>query len=193
MPRKKTARRKKASSKRTLAIGDDEQTAEVLAELAEPLPATLAEIAKGVGISPNSVAKFVAKLRRKGLLLDRSLGEVSRSETRDLFKYRAHEILMGISPGDIDRANLRDKMLSAAIATDKALLLDGQPTEILSIRQEGNLDALAGLLLTEMRNRGMAATTDPTSQVVTLQRLAPGQGERGDPKRFSVAPSDEPR
>ena len=140
---------------------------------------------------PAGGSHLLKKLQREGLTLSRALGEVSRSETRDLFQHRAWEILEAITPADIEKASLRDKVLSAAIATDKALLLDGQPTEILSIKQMENLDELAGMMLAEAKRRGQTPRVNEADQTVVMEKSV-GVGERGDPTRDAWAPTDEP-
>jgi hypothetical protein len=170
----------------------DEQTASIVASLSDPMQATIKQIAEQEGVSPAVAHKLLKVLREKKLVLARTLGEVTKTETRQMYEYVAHTVLSSITQADIDKAGLKDKMLSAAIATDKALLLDGQPTEILSIPQMENMDELARLLLKEAKRRGQMPILDEGSQTVTLRKQI-GVGERGDPTRDASSPSDEPR
>lgn len=139
-----------------MALLGEERTAAVLAAAADPLLDTIREIAAEAGVSEGAAAALVKRLRTKGLLLGRALGDVTRDETKKLYDYRALQILQSISEKDIENASLYQKMTSAAIATDKGLLLDGQPTQILSVKQLDNLDLLAENLLNEIKRRGMA-------------------------------------
>jgi len=132
-------------------------------------------------------------LRRKGLLLDRALGEVGKEETKEFYEYFAHRILRSITEKDLEQASLRDKMTASAIATDKALLLSGQPTQILSIPELEGLDKLTKVLLAEAGRRGIEAVANPVTQEVHMEALPPGRGERGDPMRGVRGPNDEPR
>jgi DNA-binding MarR family transcriptional regulator len=170
----------------------ERQKASAIVGIADPLSGTIAEIAEESGLSKSAAVSLVDMLRRKGLLLSRALGEVTKEETRQLFELRAHEILASITQEDIDDAPLDKKMIAAGIATDKALLLSGQPTQILSIAQLENLDKLSELLLTEMQRRGQVPRVLDGSDTVVLDINPPGQGDRRDPTRGSWAPSDEP-
>lgn len=135
----------------------DEQTADAIAAAADPLFATIREIAVEAGLTQSQASAVVHRMRARGLLLGRALGDITREETKRLYEYRANEILLSITTKDIEQASLYQKMTSAAIATDKALLLDGQPTQILSIQQLDNLDKLAANLLHEIERRGFSA------------------------------------
>ena len=177
---------------RSTAQCSDEQTAAIVADLTAPMQATLRQIAEDAGVSDDVVGKLAKALKTKGLTLYRALGEVTKPETKQLYEHLAWRLLSSITTKDIEKAGLKDKMLAAAIATDKGLLLGGQPTEILSIPQMENMDELARLLLREAKNRGQVPVLDEGHQTVTLHKQV-GVGERGDPTRNASSPSDEPR
>lgn len=169
-----------------------EKVGAVVAELTSPMEQTVKEIAEETGVAPGIVEGIRRALQSKGLVLSRALGEVTKSETRDMFQYLAWRILEGVSETDIEKASLKDKMLSAAIGVDKGLLLDGQPTQILSIQQMDNIDKLAGMLIEEARRRGhFPEVNEGIQQVMMAKRI--GVGERFDPTRNASAPGDEPK
>jgi len=129
---------------------------------------TLGQIATDLGISKDAVSKLQKKLQREYLPLKRALGEVQRDELRDVFNYRAMEFLEAITPEDVLKMRGDQKVLAAAIATDKALLLDRQPTQIISIPEARNLNELSGLLLREIERRNGTADADPITGKVCV-------------------------
>lgn len=168
----------------------DEARGELLAAVSDPFQQTMAELAAESGLSETAVQSFLSALKRRGVPLWRALGEVSRKETQELFEMRAHEILLAITDRDIEKASLQQKMTSAAIAIDKATLLSGQPTQIVSIQQLDNLDTLAGMVMNEMRRRGVEWHENPETGEVQVQ---PGSGYGNAlVERAWKDPADEP-
>jgi len=76
---------------------------------------TLEEWSKGRGVTSE-----VTELR-----------DVARHSLADGFEDALHRILAAVTPEDIIKASLRDKMISAGIATDKLQLLRGDPTQVI--------------------------------------------------------------
>jgi hypothetical protein len=170
----------------------DDQTAAVVVDLADPLHGTYAEIAKEHGVSRGVVDALARKLKKMPALM-RAVGEpAGKSRTKALYEHVAERVLLSIDDDAIKEAGLRDRVVAAATATDKALLLDGQPTEILSVPQMENLDSLCEMLLKEAKRRGQLVALNEDDQTVTMQRQI-GVGEARDPSRDASAPSDEPR
>jgi hypothetical protein len=170
----------------------DEQVAGVVAGLADPLAGTITEIAAQEGVSESVARHLVKKLRERHLALFRAAGATpDKKRTMELYEQVAENILFSIDTDTIKNAGLRDRVIAAATATDKALLLDGQPTEIYSLPQLENLDTLCTLLLQEAHRRGQTPVLNEGDQTVTMRKQI-GGGERGDPTRNASAPSDEP-
>ena len=64
------------------------------------------------------------------------MAEVSalKKDLADLYEQRNYEILESVSKQDIDKANLRDKVVSAAICSDKMRLLRDQSTSNINVQ-----------------------------------------------------------
>ena len=139
-------------------------------EFTTPNGRSLARIAEDLDLPYALARQLIKRLEREYVALERPMGDVRRTELRDLFAHNAHRILTRITEKDIEKANLRDKLIAAAIGTDKFQLLDGQPTEIFSIKELENLDALAGLLHQELQRRQLSATTEPETLDVTIHK-----------------------
>lgn len=85
------------------------------------------------------------------------VGEVSKDELRQVFEYQAYRALAAITDEDIEESSLQSKVRAAVQASEHALLLSGQPTEIVSIKELAKLDELSGLLLAELKRRSTPA------------------------------------
>ncbi len=169
----------------------DEKQADLLMAFSDDLSGTLGQIAEQCGVSRDTAVALARKMRAKGILLSRAMGEASRNEIKDLFEHRSWEILSSISPQDIAEAGLRDKLVAAGIAIDKSSMLSGQPTQIFSMPQLENLDVLASHIIKEMDRRGQEMSVNDDSQQVKLQpRVVSGM--RGDATNGYTSPSDEP-
>ena len=83
-----------------------------------------ADIARACNVSKQAVSQFIAVHHDKLIVLG--------SDDLLAHKYRllAHELLDSINPDIIDQASLKDRMVTAGIATDKDRLLSGQATAI---------------------------------------------------------------
>ena len=101
----------------------------------------------------------------------RSLGEVTKDELRQVLEFTAYKSLAGISDDDIAKSPLLAKVKAATAASEHALLLAGQPTEIVSVKELGKLDELSGLLLAELKRRSAPALPEPV--VVEAEVMAP--------------------
>jgi hypothetical protein len=94
------------------------------------------EIAKvkafaALGYSDRRIGRELGKSAhtvKKALVTPEASAEVSalKKDLADLYEQRNYEILESVSKQDIDKANLRDKVVSAAICSDKMRLLRDQ-------------------------------------------------------------------
>ena len=65
---------------------------------------------------------------------------------------------------------LRDLMVSMGIMTDKLLLLDGQPTQIIGTPQQKQLDEVGAAVLQALKERGLGGpAVTLTERTVTLE------------------------
>lgn len=156
-----------------------------------PLERSITQIAEEEGLSYSLARKVVERLRRQHPMFQRAIGTVRKTELRDKYLLLADRILDGVTVEDIKKAKLKDKMLSAAIAVDKAQLLDGLPTDIYSVKELEHMPELTSLLLKELDRRGMSAQqNEATGQVTVLPD--PDAGNRRDPREKMVLPGEEP-
>ncbi len=152
----------KAKSKLERLWLQREQESRTLAAISTPEARSILHIAKEEGVHPEA-AKFMArKADRHYVNLMAAEKEVQKSTLRNLYGHTSLKILESITQKDIDDASLRDKLVAAAVATDKSLLLDGQPTEVYSIKELASLDELSKALMGELRRRGLEIEPNAT-------------------------------
>ncbi len=141
---------------------DPEKAAEVMDGLTDPFRRSIAQVARDCGVSDDVAQRLERMLSTQFLPLQRAVGEVKRTELRELFSQTDWRILTRVTDQDIEKASLRDKMIAAGIAIDKMNVLDREPTEVYSVAELQNLDELSAALLAEMKRRGIAIDPEPT-------------------------------
>lgn len=100
-------------------------------------------IAKGMGRSHHTVQKYLAKPEVQKQVA------IQREELAGMFDHVAHRIVGSVTPEDVTKASLQQKMVSAGIAVDKAALLRGEIPATVNVTVL--LDAVAAIR--EMRGR----------------------------------------
>ncbi len=150
---------------------DPETAADALIELSAR-DRTLVDIAEELGLNDSLVLALEKRLTHGMVPLARGLGEVKKSELRDLYADVNWKVLAAITDADIEKAPLRDKLVAAGISTDKLLQLDGQPTQVFSIPQLDNLDKLSEMLLREVDRRRLTIDLDPQTVTVEIEPQA---------------------
>ena len=73
----------------------------------------------------------------------------------------------------LNETKLKDVAVVMGIATDKLLLLEGQPTQIVSMAQQESMDAVLPLLMQEMQRWGVK--TELTQRTITVTTPSEGQ------------------
>jgi hypothetical protein len=81
---------------------------------------TPSAIAKGMGRSHHTLQKFLDKPEVQKQV------SIQREELASMFDHVAHRVVSSVTPEDVTKATLQQKMVSAGIAVDKAALLRGE-------------------------------------------------------------------
>ena len=68
---------------------------------------------------------------------------------------------------------LKDILISLGILTDKMLLLDGQPTQIIGVQQQQKLDEVSTALATLLQQRGLTKQVTLTERKVAIEMREP--------------------
>lgn len=95
----------------------------------------------------------------------------TREELRGDVQYLSQRVMTWLLEGDrlermLEETKLKDVAIVMGITTEKLLLLEGQPTSIVSTQQQQTLDTALPLLLQEMQRRGV--TVQAKERTVTM-------------------------
>ena len=95
----------------------------------------------------------------------------NKEELKTDVQYLSQRVTTWLLEGDrlerlMNESKLKDIMVTLGITTEKLLLLEGQPTQIISQQQHQKIDELLPALLTEIKRRGV--TVDLTERKASL-------------------------
>lgn len=90
------------------------------------------DIGKHVGASHQAVQQAISPLLKR-FDPNNELHDY-KANSADLFHAVAMESLKAVNADDLAKASLKDKVMAAAIATDKARLISGQSTQNVAVR-----------------------------------------------------------
>lgn len=95
----------------------------------------------------------------------------TKDELKGDIQYLSQRVTTFLLEGDrleklMSVSTLKDIMVTMGIATEKLLLLEGQPTAIISQQQHQKIDEVLPALMAEMKRRGVKA--DLTERKVSL-------------------------
>jgi hypothetical protein len=156
-----------------------EKVGEFMAEIVkgDDSPAQIKALAIRLGITRDVASGIVKKLRTSLAPVRDDIRAVKRDYLKRRWGVVAQDALDAITPEKLEKANVRDLGILGGIATDKLLLLQGLPTQI--VRTEGDrakLSDLAFELVREMKRRGVAMGPDQVVLDVECTRV----GNLGD-------------
>lgn len=69
----------------------------------------------------------------------------------------------------LSETKLKDALIALGVATDKMLLLEGQPTQIIGQPQQAKLDQLGQALATALHQRGLNQQVQLTERTATIE------------------------
>ena len=95
----------------------------------------------------------------------------TKEELKTDVQYLSQRVTIWLLEGDrlerlMSEPKLKDIMVTLGITTEKLLLLEGQPTQIISQQQHQKIDELMPALLLEIKRRGV--TVDLTERKATV-------------------------
>lgn len=132
-----------------------EAAADVILDATSPLEKRFARIAEDAGLPRQVTRNLIERLRSRYLPVSSMLQEVQNHDLDLLWGTTAKTILESITLEDISNASLRDKGILAGIATDKLLILRGQPNQIIQTQDErGTVRELIAAFIKEADRRG---------------------------------------
>jgi hypothetical protein len=114
-----------------------------------------AAIAKRLNLPPETAALVAKEIRSIYFPTSIEMRNVKLEKLRDLWGMRAEEALAQLTPERISGASPKDLAIIAGIATEKLLLLRGQPTQIIRTERDRlKVEVLANAFMDEAKRRG---------------------------------------
>lgn len=165
----KTFRETQAGSKTALEMREDahEGVANFIVDVVtEGNQISIKKLAEKHGIAPMTARSIEQRLNSKYLPVAQKIKEYSVPNMIRGMDNLAVEIINSIDKETIEKATLNQRVVSAAILTDKSQLLKGQPTEILSVEDRRALPDLVQALTEEAARREMEVNITPDITVI---------------------------
>ena len=136
-----------------------------------PLLDNVAAACREAGLPADATRAFLKRLETEYLPVQQEAGRLKTDFLVREFESLAKNALAAITEKKLDDTSAYQLALIAAIATDKRELLDGRPTERLSVEDRRTAMELLPALLIEAERRGYMKEINPeTNRVSFLQR-----------------------
>ena len=148
------------ANKRSVEVTKPDETAELLDTALEPF-VHIQAAAKACGFPPSTARRLMQRMAARYKPLRDAIAPVKDEELILLLEDRALRCLQYADDFSMAGAPLKDLMVSAGIAIDKARLLKGEPTSITRFEDIRKLDEVGKLLMAEMQRRGLIVDVMP--------------------------------
>jgi predicted transcriptional regulator len=155
---------------RKLVHSQPERFADIADAATNPLPRTLKEAAEADGLSVLATQRLARKMDREYQNVGRELKRVKTETLVREFENLGLRALESITEEDLQNVNAYQRTLIAAIAIDKRELLDGRPTERISVEDRRRLPELLQMLDREVKRRGLIVDVNPETNKARLTR-----------------------
>jgi hypothetical protein len=158
-------------SKSSIQVREPEKVAQFVNEMtpADDSHVSASAIARRLGLPHDAAMAVAREIRSVYFPTKIEARNVKLERLKDLWSMKAEEALAAITPAKIAESSARDLGVVAGIATDKLLVLRGQPTQI--VRNEADrtkIDVLARAFMAECERRGYDVKTDVSTGEVDL-------------------------
>lgn len=149
-------------------VTEPSKAAHAIELLTQPGDRSIASVAEEAGISPTTARRLDQRLEHHYPALQRESERVQTDTLVRAFEKIALSAVTSITEAELKKASPSQRMVIAAIATDKRELLDGRPTERISMETRAALPDLMDQMLKEAHRRGLIQEIDPVSGRVKL-------------------------
>jgi hypothetical protein len=147
---------------------DPEKAAEMIDVVTNPLLDNLAEACRESGLPDQLTNALMKRMQMYYQPVDRELKRVKTDVLVREFENLGLRAIQSITDGDLEALDAYKRTLVGAIAIDKRELLDGRPTERISVEDRRALPELMGELLREAERRGLIREVNPETGKVHL-------------------------
>ncbi len=151
-----------------LSRSDPEKFSAVVNQLSD-FKVNVAEVARSVGIAPNTAQTIANLLDSELMPLKRELTDIRLEDLTKRFGTLARDAVDAITPQKLAKSCARDLAIIAGVATDKFQLLRGQPTQRMEIGDRRKMDEVLTAILNEAKRRNIEIDVTPEG-VVTAKK-----------------------
>ena len=148
------------ANKQTVEYQKPDETAELLDTAMEAF-VHIEAAAKACGFPPSTARRLMKRMAARYKPLRDAIQPVKDQELILLLQDRALRCLQYADDFAMAGASLKDLLIGAGIAIDKAQLLKGEPTAITKFQDIRKLDEVGKLLQAEMERRGLIVDVTP--------------------------------
>jgi len=149
---------------------DPEAAAAFMAQRAEHPEVPLTELAASCGLPEPTARALAERMETHYQPVVSKLRRVTVKSLVEKLETLQDAILDSFTLEDIHKASLRDRAITFGVLVDKGLLLNGQPTQIVSFGERETFSELVRQVLKEASKRGITIDADWT-EVPTVRAL----------------------
>lgn len=166
-----------------IEAADPELVADLVIADADPYE-TIAQVARDHDVSPYVAKALVDALRARHGALIQEVQDLDGRDLADKMEAIAHVAVDSIDEASLLKVNAKDRALVAAIMVDKAQLLKGRPTQILSREDRMKMPDIVKELYKEFDRRSITVEVEEVESIVVSEPSAeyktrPHIGNRG--------------
>ena len=149
-----------------IALQEPDGQATALDMLSEPFSRFM-QLGEELGLSKDVLRRVVQRIKARYQPVLSELHDVKAGEMLKLLDDRAHRALLYMDDSVMAAASGKDLAIMVGVLVDKAQLLRGQPTAILSTEERMSLRDLMPEMVREIRRRGLVIDATADEIIVT--------------------------
>jgi uncharacterized radical SAM superfamily Fe-S cluster-containing enzyme len=153
-----------------LEYRDPEKAAKAIDAITEPLQSNLSEVARKCDMPPRVAEDLDKRLQRDYQPVYNDVKRIKDDVFIKALEHNAMAALESITPEKLEKTNAYQATLIAAISLDKRLLIEGRPTQNISLTVEDrrSLKDLMAEIVTIAERRGYMKEINPATNQVRL-------------------------
>lgn len=138
-----------------------EAEAAAIDALTDPHWERLSDAARACGLNPKTARFLIERLRTRLLPVSAEIRKHKTAAVLSLMEDRRYRALEYLDDVALAQSSGRDLAVIAGVLTDKIQLLEGKPTQILSVEDRRKLNEIIPLFIREARRRGVTIDLRP--------------------------------
>jgi len=151
-----------------IEVKNPEISAELIDKLTDPGESNITKAARECGLPLQTAQQLAKRVETEYLPVKKEVERIKTDSLVRKFETLAYEAVNSITMDELKDLDAYKRTLVAAIATDKRELLDGRPTERISIDDRRALPEMMLILEREARRRGLMRDRDPETGAIKM-------------------------